>query len=515
MSESKIVGAGGFQALLSLAVRLVAVAVLVLLVPLLAFWPFGVRYQPVVEIHDQAHILDDQSTASTLEELRFRKDVRLAVVTLDVGYDANFNAAVLDYARQHEPSWLAGGKWADGMVILGVSPTGRWVGCYFGEDVKVNTSTQKWIQDAGKDDFRSSEWEQGVEKIALRAAKIVGHPLGDNLLSFVLSGLSAVFGLGWLGWMLLSQRFARRAFREAKRHYTQVTADYESTQIRAGLIPGDEAHGAQVLARFGWFEEQYASLTNDFNRFGEPRGAAWFERGRWSKAKHLQQTASNLDSLDDAISNAAALLSLSQGWEQAWLNEQGPVQEDLAALEELCSKVAAEGGLNPAVERDWVRASRHQLAQVQGQLAYKQITPSAALDLLDVISRDVRNKADALAKSALKNSSAYQNERMKQYQKSRRDGGGTYSGSWSSGSNDFSYDPSSTIRINPGSPGASAAGERWSHGGAANQFSTPIAGLVTGYASAASWSPSSSGGSSSSSSYSGSDFSGSGSSSHF
>ena len=87
------------------------------------------------------------------------------------------------------------------------------------------------------------------------------------------------------------------------------------------------------------------------------------------------------------------------------------------------------------------------------------------------------------------------------------------------GGHQSSYDPASTIRINPSSPAADASGVRWAGAGSASQFSTPISELVTGYSSAASWSPSSSGSGGGSGlsggGYSGGGFSGAGSSSHF
>ena len=112
---------------------------------------------------------------------------------------------------------------------------------------------------------------------------------------------------------------------------------------------------------------------------------------------------------------------------------------------------------------------------------------------------------------------------MRQYQDSRRDwdweSGVGYSGSWSMGGHHSSYNPASTIRINPASPGAQASGVRWSGAGSSSQFSSPISGLVTGYSSAATWTPPSSSSSSSSGSSSdysgGGGFSGAGSSSHF
>ena len=82
--------------------------------------PSGARTPPR-SVHDEADIVQDEATARDLSTLRFREDIHLAVVTLDVGYNDNFNAAVLEYARAHEPGWLDGNYWADGLLILAVS----------------------------------------------------------------------------------------------------------------------------------------------------------------------------------------------------------------------------------------------------------------------------------------------------------------------------------------------------------------------------------------------------------
>ena len=519
MSESILLKAGGARSVLSLVAKVLAALVLVAVVPLLLFWPFGRTHAPVVEVHDDARVLQPAATAQALENLRFRKDVHLVVLTLDVGYNDSFNNAVLTYARSHEPGWLSGNYWADGLVILGVSPRGRWVGCYFGEDVKVDTATQQAIQDAGKDSFRQSRWATGVEQMAHKASAVIGRPVAGETTVWVLSGVGVLTGLGWLGRMIWSASAARTVFRQARRHYTQVTSDYEGTQIKAGLIPTDEAHGAQVLARFGWFEDQYARLTRAFQDYGEPHGTGWFESRRHAEAKQLLASATALDSLDDAISNAATLLTLSQGWEAAWANEQGPVREDLASLLRLCAQVERNGQVQAASERQWAQESQDRLVRLASLLYSRQVTPSAALTELDTIAASVRTRADALADRALQASSRYREERLEQYRRKRGSGSMAsspgYQGSWSYGGHRSSYNPSSTIRINPGSPGASASGVRWTGAGASSQFSVPVAAVVTGYDSAASWTPPSSSSSSSSSSFSGGGFSGAGSSSHF
>ena len=324
--------------------------------------------------------------------------------------------------------------------------------------------------------------------------------------------------------MLVSRSGARLAFTRARRHYAQVTADYEGTQIKAELIPTDDAHGAQVLARFAWFEDRYAELTRAFRDFGEPRGAEWFSWGRRMDARGLNTRASELDSLDDAISHASALLTMSEGWQQAWANEQGPVHEDLASFQSLCASVEAKGHLSTAQDRDWLRQRSNRLAAMTNELSSGRLSPSAALDELDVISRDVRARADSLARRALEaDTSSYRDGRLSRYESAQSGWGwgrtNGYAGWWTMGGHQSSYDPASTIRINPSSPAADASGVRWVGAGSASQFSTPISELVTGYSSAASWSPSSSGSGGGSGlsggGYSGGGFSGAGSSSHF
>ena len=143
-------------------------------------------------------------------------------------------------------------------------------------------------------------------------------------------------------------------------------------------------------------------------------------------------------------------------------------------------------------------------------------TPSSALDALDAVADQVRERARALANRAIDaDDSAYAAERREAYRDDADlwGSGVVYTGSWGRGGQGGSYSPASTIRINPSSPGATAAGLP----GSATRFE-PVAGLVTGYSSASSYTPSSSSSSSGGgSSYGGGGggFSGAGSSSRF
>ncbi len=521
-----IVRWGGLRAVAALAVKILIVIVLALVVPLLALDPFGATHAPAVEIHDEAEVVDDEALRSSLEGIGFRRDIRLAVFTTDdvdpyAKSDNVFNDAVLDYALNRQPSWISTTDpdyWADGLVILAVSPQGRWVGCYFGEDVKVDLRTQQQIQDAAKGSFRVGRWDVGLQTMAQRTADSLGRPIASTEMTVFVAFMSLAAALVLLAWMFWSRHEARDAYTQARRHFTRITTDYDATQIRAGTIPADDAHGAQVLARFAWFEERYAGLARLFGDFGSPRGAQWFMGGQRRRAQVLAVSAKELDKVDDVIAAASAFLTLGPGWDKAWENEKGPVREDLASYTDLCTSVAestrlAHVSFDVEADRAWIRSREDRLAAMTFELVLRRITPSAALSELDVIAADVHHRCESLARRALEaDTSSLGQERLNRYERARRadayrSGGSDYQGWWStSRSGRVQYNPATTIRVNSKSAGLRAPGLFASGTGPMPGFSSPVAGLVTGYSKASTYTPPSS---------SGGDFSGSGSSSHF
>ncbi|WP_103061764.1 DUF5129 domain-containing protein [Actinomyces qiguomingii] len=558
-----IVRWGGLRAVASLAAKILLFVFLGAVVPLIAMAPVGATHAPVVEIHDEAGVLDDAELHSALERVGFRRDIRLAILTTDdfdpdSENDTVFNDAVLDYALNRQPSWISTADpdvWADGLVILAVSPQGRWVGCYFGEDVKVGKHTEGKIQDAAKDDFRMSRWDAGLEAMARRTAESLGRPITSTRTAAVVTCLSIAAALALLGRMFLHRYAARDCFQEARRRFTQVTTDYDATQIRAGTIPADNVHGAQVLARFAWFEERYAQLVRLFRDFGSPYGAQWFTADCFRRAADLEDRAEELERLGDMVTAASTFLTSGPGWEKVWENEQGPVHEDLGSYAALCASVAfstqrAHVDFEVAPDRALVQERRARLATMTVELVLKMLTPSAALDELDMIARDVQFRCDDLARRALAaDTSSTGRKRLARYEKDYAQGkftgeGADYQGWWSTSarSERHHYDLATTIRINSKSVGLHAPGlydsvVRESGGsasglygsdlhaptasssgaGAVPSFFRPVDALVTGYSDIASPSSGSSsgGGSGSSSGFGGGSFSGSGSSSRF
>lgn len=511
---------GSGRAVVSLAARTLICLLLIALAPVLVFWPFGRSHAPMVEVHDEEGILQSQAVVANLSDLRFREDVRLEVLTLDADYDAAFNSLVLDYARSEEPSWISADNpnyWADGVVIVAVSAEGRWVGTYFGEDVKVPLSVQSTIQDAGKGALRRSDWAGGIQDVAAEAATRIGKPVDVTgtlaVILWVVSavGLIALVVIWWLGFAALARH------RRAVRHYSHVTRDWDTTELLAGTIPQDEPHGAQVLERFHWFQGEYHELTRSMNAASGWRGADWFSRPARRDSRALLKRARSLDSLDDAIANASALLTMSSTWRAAWDNEVGPVYEDLAAFEELCTKVDKSSvDVSTHAQRTWIGEARARLATLTVDLDQRRVSPSQALDALDDLSNQTREQAEELAGRAIEmDTSTNGDERRRQYGAKHADwirSQAAYSGTWAAGDSFGRYSPDSTIRLSSGSVGLPAAGSS-SYVGVA-----PLAGLVTGYSSASTWTPPSSGGSSHGGiggGGGGGGFSGAGSSSHF
>ena len=540
MEQSRIARLGGARSVAAFTANIVVSLALIAVLPIMVIWPFGGSHHPTVEVHDEAGVLQTEPLIEEIQAMRFRDNVHVAVLTVP-GWDVdNLNDAVLEYARSHasdtDVPWISTSNsnyWSDGLVILAVAPEARKVGCYFGEDVAVPLEQQAAIQDAAKNQYRQADWYGGTVSMAAKTADVIGRPGGGDVgMTYILPGILALVGLAWLSYYLWRGFTARRRAREALRHYSQVTHDYETTELLAGTIPEDEPHGAQVMARYRWFRSEYEKVTRSWQDFGNPYRAQWFGMSVLRRATELEKRSALLDSLDDVIANTATFLGRSPGWDRVWANEQGPVLEDLQSLRRLCHEIDSSAVANRGAiperskeERDWVRSRKQRLDDMTSELENGALQPSAALDELDEIASETKTKAARLAREAIDaDTSRYADERRRRYD-SRSSKDAAYAGYWYLGGGHGSYNPHSTIRLNPSSPAISAIGSSSSGAGAGGSYSsfTPISDLVVGYSSASSYTPPSSSGSGSSFSgggfsggYSGGGgFSGSGSSSSF
>ena len=168
MRSSMLSKIGGLRATVAFVTNIVLCLVLVSLLPIMWFWPFGGSYHPTVDVRDDAHLFQVAPLVTEIQKMEFRKEVHIVVVTIPKMNEAPLNEAVLTYARQHgggASEWISKSNpnhWADGIMILAVAPGPRQVGCYFGEDVKVSLAQQDVIRAAGGDRFSESDWYGGM-----------------------------------------------------------------------------------------------------------------------------------------------------------------------------------------------------------------------------------------------------------------------------------------------------------------------------------------------------------------
>ena len=211
--------------------------------------------------------------------------------------------------------------------------------------------------------------------------------------------LPVLLGVGGITYYLWRGLSARRMFKQALRHYAQVTDDYEATELHARLIPEGETRGARVMAHYRWFRDEYESLTRSWQDLGSPRGTQWFEPRVFQRVAEIKRRSSALDSTGDVIVSQAAFLTLSSRWERMWQDEQRPVLEDLGLLLGQCqwfdSRALTPGG---TVEvRELVRAHHQRLSDMTAELSAGLLQPSAALDELAWIAADARRAGHGLS----------------------------------------------------------------------------------------------------------------------
>ena len=499
-------------------------------------------FAPEVVVEDQSSVFEDvngQSLGTAMESIGFRQPIKLVILSTDNVPTGNLNEAVLNYARSNHKEWLSASrdKWADGLVILAVSPSYRKVGTYFGEDVKVSSSKQSTIQEAAKDDFRSGEWSQGMLQAAQAAAKYVPDSSGNGgedsvppFYSFVLLIAGAANLLR--GFRLRSS--TKRNLREARAHWDVVQADrYRAEQAFAGI--GDAGKYKTGLdMRYKRYQSDFVEAGKEWDEIGNPTFLQTLSAALNNASGDLRQRTESMDASDDTFAAAAEFFNLGAGWVDVWMKEIGPVMEDLEVLCELVTSVSEELGTPDAIRgRDEIlQWSSQQMALIDSlkeQLAKGGITPIAALEKLDEIAEGTRRWAKGIILASLKaDPSSNSDKRYEQWENSQKEREAAdstdYTGYYHLNGVLHNYDPAKTIRLNSQSAGIDLAALKAAAFGTYAGWNSSTSdnlwiyqSLSTDrsyYQSAHSWTPSSD---SSSSDYgsSGGGFSGSGSSSSF
>ncbi len=491
---------------------------LVLALPVFALLPEEQRYTPQVSVFDQAQILQPEAMKDSLEQVKFTQDIHLVVITFASLDGLDLNTATLKFAREHDvhPALIHPTNpqfWNDSTLILSLAPNERLVGTYFGEDIKVPLGTQADIQESMKEELRAQQWAAAFVTGAQTTAYELSSDVKDSFMPWIASGVVSLAGVFGFARLIARRKSVLANWHQARENYAHVNADFDTVTLEAGILDRSHRHGAAIAERYTQYVQRYHSLTKDFQDFGTPHGLDLYVSSVEKEAKRLRSEAAALDDLDDAISNTAALLTMSSRWEEVWMNETGPVHEDIESLRELFQQVSQHlSSSRVASLAEECSRIEDEVAEILPALQRKTLTPPQALDKLDALhqkvfylSQAVLNDVAAVTRAKGADISDSDFSTINEWNTTG------YSGRWGS----QHYNPRSTIRGNASTSSGSSSSFLAGTSGS-------IAGLVIGYQTSvinptvyeASQSPSSS--SYSSGGYSGGGgFSGAGSSSSF
>lgn len=434
---------------------------------------------PSVDVHDETGIfelIDGRTLTDTLGGVRFARPIHLVILSTDDLVGGNLDEATLTYARAGHQEWMSpsGYKWADGYLILSVSPTHRKVGTYFGEDIAPVLSVQKEIQDAAKADFRAGRWSQGIVAAATTAAEYIPSEAGRSIENRVIWPhwtwwLISLAGIGVLvrGWSLhqkvqdSSKRIAE-AWSDMEKRRSEVDRTFHSI-IDAGY------YNKGLTVRYGCANQERKRVRERVAVLKSPGFFGSFSAESAREREELAADIERLSSADDAIIAARDFFALAPGWHTLWDNEVGPVFEDLLAADVVSIKVRKRVKKREVARKveelnRWTNDQRDVIVGLRTSLERAEVSPGEALYELDRIANEARARLTRLIEQALDaDTSSVGRER---YERWKRNKGGTvsahdvlYKGRYLSVGRSHEYDPASTIRLTANSAGVRLTGK--------------------------------------------------------
>ena len=357
-------------------------------------------------IIDTAGRLDVPRLEQELSGVDFYEPTTVVIYTYSGEYDDKMNEKVLEYARTEHPEWISadGQKWADGLFIFALDPDGRQVGTYFGDDRTVSLDDQTSIQDAAKDDFRAAFWTDGIIAGVTKAASLINRPWYASPAFIGTTAVAGVAGIGtWIGIVAVRasrrEKFARELTRGGE-HLTAVTMDLDMTELSARTLPRESSFAQRLEQRFHDFSGRYYGAVEEQQRLQALSKRERSRSGSPEQARKFADEAAEMDFVDDAIVNAAALLTRSATWERAWAAQADPVREDVRAISALTADPAAQGSASVQALESFQASADSEIEKLGAGLRAQTITPEAALEALESLraelSRLLREHSRAL-----------------------------------------------------------------------------------------------------------------------
>ena len=475
------------------AYRLLLSCLLLAVVPAVFLVSFGLNqivlggygsHHPEVEIYDDVRVFSDirgNSLKNELEQLSFGQPVKLAILSTNDVPTGNLNEATLNYARAQHNEWLDsnGKKWAQGLVLISVSPQHRLVGTYFGENVKVPQQQQSDIQQSAKTYFRAGDWSGGVIAAAKSSAHDVPGIYGPSD-AYLVNPPVWCWGLSLLGagnliwglWLCFSTRKNLRRAHECVEHAKnrrgqaeKAFADIHHAGQYQKLMAMRHAQTARSLPR----------LQEHLDEFKVPAFCEALTQGVNDRSAALMRRAISLDHVNDVFIRAAEFFNRRPGWEGVWMNEIGPVVEDLEGLARLADEAkkhvhTTEVSQACDTTAQWICEQQAKLHELKEGIRQGSITPAGGLEKLEEISRDTRRRAQRVILLALKADPSSRGEERYRYWKEQQSKRGDstivpYMGRHYLGGIVCFYEPSTTILLNSQSAGVNLGSIKFSSSG--------------------------------------------------
>ena len=439
---------------------------------------------PVVEVHDETGSFRDiggRPLNAVLEDVSFTRAVHLVVLSTDSLSGDDMDQAVVTYARANHPEWLSAGgsTWANGYVILVVSPADHMVGTYVGDDVVLPLAAQKDVQDAAKDDFRNGRWSEGIVAAVNKAAALIpgeNTQRRGNIVPWPPLYAWTTTAAGIVVWLIGGT--ARRRPNEVARPLSEQWNAMEKRHI------GVESSFAALLAEGGYERGLTARYQAARAEREKVRARIASARGKQATMRSLTQAFQDLSDADAAMEAACEFFALSPNWRSVWANEVGPVFEDLYVVD-LVARTAADRTnyqhviTSYAALSAWTNEQRVAVKNLQGSIERAEMTPATALECLDWIANEARLRLAVFVENALAADTSWMGRRRySRWQAGKgeklKDYDLRYIGTYSVDGWSHSYNPAVTIRLTAHCAGIDLSGSAAIPSGRFMAYNAPV-----------------------------------------
>lgn len=287
-----------------------------------------------VTIEDTAQVLDEGALLPKLSAADFYEPTSVVVYTQAGAPGSNLDLETLDYAREEHPEWLSADNrsWAPGLFLITIDTTARTLNVHTGPDRKISKQDIESIREATVYYRGLHQWNKTVETSVRYGESYVNRPWYFHGVTLYFGGSVALLCVVYLAWKLWFAWQARKSIAASEAKYSQVSADLESTSLYATTLPG-QRYAPRLLAEYRDFMDRHELATKLRARIGTFTTLQLFrEKNRLLVAEYATLTR-ELDSVDDALTDANRLLHRLPGWEAVWRREMQYLTDDLAQMD--------------------------------------------------------------------------------------------------------------------------------------------------------------------------------------